>query len=371
MSTTPLKAARNMFALLEDIEREHALGLRLDLVDALRTPTEPSSLRDIRQSATSVLDLLRRVASADSDLRLAVPNGVLRSLEDAQDAQDRTVSTVERAEVLAKRLRSYGDLLGLAPGTAQSRPRDLAELKIALSKRTRNNVVICAPAGSGKTTLVEHFAWQIRDETPVVRVDVARMVSGTKYRGDLESRFVDLFQVAEESRLILFVDEIHVLATIGSADGGVDILSLLKPHLTRGDFTIIGATTPAEAPRLFSDLAIRRRFSLLRLQALTRAELLGIFHAEVTTNAWLCDLGGDTDAMLDALAAAVPHRTLLDASADFLEYAEACRRHYADGTDTANHIPTTFSAILQRFVAVQHDVGEPDEAEARREVPAQ
>jgi hypothetical protein len=361
---TPPRSARNAFALLEALEAEHRLGLRLDLVPGLRGRPDSPAVKKVRESAESTLDLLVQLAESDSDLRHAIPSRVLRRLQPRDEAGRVPPGCLSGSGVL----ESCGELLGREPSETRCRAEDVVELRIALAKTTRNNVVICSEAGNGKTTLVETFAWRTREERPVFRVDLARMVAGTKFRGDLEARFVELFEAAAAADMVLFFDEIHVLRTIGSADGGIDVVSLLKPHLTRSDFTVIGATTPVEAVSFFSDLAIRRRFSILRLRPLTKQEVKDVIRDATTRSPWLGDLENECDLMVDALTTIVPHRSLIDATTDFLEYAESCRRLSMENVKESIAVPTTVTGMLQRFAAVQYVAGETGAPEKRKEV---
>ncbi|MEN3613554.1 ATP-dependent Clp protease ATP-binding subunit [Plantactinospora sp. ZYX-F-223] len=142
-----------------------------------------------------------------------------------------------------------------------------------LSRRTKNNPVLIGEAGVGKTAIVEGLAERICDgDVPqtligkrVVQLDLARLVAGTRYRGDFEER---LKKVIDEIRahgdeLIIFLDELHTLVGAGGAgaEGGMDAGNMLKPALARGDMRVIGATTLNEYRRnIEKDAALARRF---------------------------------------------------------------------------------------------------------------
>ncbi|MCW4458480.1 ATP-dependent Clp protease ATP-binding subunit [Microbacterium sp. MPKO10] len=140
-----------------------------------------------------------------------------------------------------------------------------------LSRRTKNNPVLIGEAGVGKTAVAEGLAQKIAaDDVPVqlrgksvVELDVAAMLSGTRYRGDFEERLTTVMdEISERSdELIVFIDELHtVVGAGGGGDGGMDAGNILKPRLARGDLHLIGATTLSEYRTIEKDAAFSRRF---------------------------------------------------------------------------------------------------------------
>ncbi|MEQ4303525.1 ATP-dependent Clp protease ATP-binding subunit [Plantactinospora sp. B6F1] len=142
-----------------------------------------------------------------------------------------------------------------------------------LSRRTKNNPVLIGEAGVGKTAIVEGLAERIADgDVPqtligkrVVQLDLARLVAGTRYRGDFEERLKKLIDEirAHGDELIIFLDELHTLVGAGGAgaEGGMDASNMLKPALARGDMRVLGATTLNEYRRnIEKDAALARRF---------------------------------------------------------------------------------------------------------------
>ncbi|PPK98115.1 ATP-dependent Clp protease ATP-binding subunit ClpC [Kineococcus xinjiangensis] len=139
-----------------------------------------------------------------------------------------------------------------------------------LSRRTKNNPVLIGDPGVGKTAIVEGIAQRIaagdvprslRDRRVVV-LDLAAMVSGTRYRGDFEERLRGVLEEvgAAEHDVILFLDEMHTLVGAGSAEGSLDAGTMLKPALARGELQVVGATTVDEYRRIERDAALERRF---------------------------------------------------------------------------------------------------------------
>ena len=150
------------------------------------------------------------------------------------------------------------------------RQPELERITRILCRKTKCNPCLLGEAGVGKTAVVEGLAALIYEgEAPeplasktVISVDMASVVSGTKYRGDFEERFRGLLNEAAGRRdVILFIDEIHTVASAGSAEGSIDASNMLKQPLGRGEITVIGATTFSEYEKYIeSDPALSRRF---------------------------------------------------------------------------------------------------------------
>merc|ERR1712048_278371 len=150
------------------------------------------------------------------------------------------------------------------------RKNEITRVMQILGRRNKNNPCLIGEPGVGKTSIAEGLAQKIvaknvpdsLTDKRVVSLDVAMMISGTKYRGEFESRVTRLLsEVKGNAGVILMIDEVHTLIGSGSAEGSMDIANMIKPALARGEMQCIGATTIDEFRRYIeSDPALERRF---------------------------------------------------------------------------------------------------------------
>jgi len=167
------------------------------------------------------------------------------------------------------------------------RDNELTRVIQTLCRRRKNNPLLVGEAGVGKTAIAEGLARRIIEgtvpeilsESTVYALDMGALLAGTKYRGDFEQRLKGVLkQLSDNSKAILFIDEIHTLIGAGAASGGtLDASNLLKPALSSGNLRCIGATTYTEYRGIFEkDHALSRRFQKVDVPEPSVAETVAI-----------------------------------------------------------------------------------------------
>ena len=153
------------------------------------------------------------------------------------------------------------------------RQEEIKRMAVILSRRSKNNPVLIGEPGVGKTAIVEGLAQRIvagdvppsLQDKQIVQLDLARMIAGTKYRGEFEERLNKVTQaLAAQPHIIAFIDEIHMMMGAGAAEGALDAANVLKPALARHNVRIIGATTVDEYKKhIEKDTALERRLQAI------------------------------------------------------------------------------------------------------------
>ena len=165
------------------------------------------------------------------------------------------------------------------------REAETAKVEDILNRRKKNSVILLGDAGVGKTSIVEGLVQRIvNGDAPlflqnkiIFSLDLNTIVAGTKYRGEFEDRLNKILEDAKHPNVILFIDEIHTLSGAGDAEGSLDAANILKPALSSGEVTVIGATTYTEyRKKLFKDKALHRRFDQVIIEEPTKEETLKI-----------------------------------------------------------------------------------------------
>lgn len=133
-----------------------------------------------------------------------------------------------------------------------------------LNKKQKNNCMLIGPAGVGKSGIVEGLAeyyWHEHPYLTIYQLDIGSLIAGTRYRGDLEEKLMDVLESIKGKDNILFIDEIHNILNNSNNENSIDIGNLLKPYLARSLIKCIGATTVDEYHKTIAkDKALARRF---------------------------------------------------------------------------------------------------------------
>jgi len=198
---------------------------------------------------------------------------VMAALKDVRGSQR---VTTDNPEATYQALEKYGvDLVDRAKkgklDPVIGRDDEIRRTIRILSRKTKNNPVLIGEPGVGKTAIVEGLAQRImRGDVPeglkdatVFALDMGALVAGAKYRGEFEERLKAVLNEVKQSdgRVILFIDELHLIVGAGKVDGAMDAGNLLKPMLARGELHCIGATTLDEYRKhIEKDAALERRF---------------------------------------------------------------------------------------------------------------
>ena len=167
------------------------------------------------------------------------------------------------------------------------RDEEIRSITRILSRKTKNNPVLIGEPGVGKTAIIEGLASRIvkgdvpltlKDKT-IWELDMASLIAGAKYRGEFEERLKNVLNEVQKSdgKIIMFIDEIHMIVGAGKLEGAMDAGNMLKPMLARGEIRCIGATTLNEYRKYIeSDGALERRFQKVMVKEPTVLDTITI-----------------------------------------------------------------------------------------------
>ena len=242
------------------------------------------------------------------------------------------------------------------------RNKEIQEASEILSRRTKNNPVLVGDAGVGKTAVVEGLAQAIvNGDVPaaiknkeIISIDISGLEAGTQYRGSFEENVQNLVnEVKEAGNIILFFDEIHQILGAGSTgdgQGSKGLADILKPALSRGELTVIGATTQDEYRNtILKNAALARRFNEVKVNAPSAEDTFKILQGirdlyQQHHNVILPD--EVLKAAVDYSVQYIPQRSLPDKAIDLVDVTAA---HLA-----AQH-PVTDVHAVEREIEVEKD----------------
>jgi len=207
-----------------------------------------------------------------------------------------------------------------------------------VARKNKNNPLLIGEPGVGKTAVVEGLAQRIvAGQVPdafrnkqVLALNLGELMSGTRYRGELEGRLRKfLASLEQRSReVILFIDEIHMLEQARGSEGSLDVADMLKPALSRGDLQVIGATTWAEYQKFLKpDAAIDRRFQPVLVEEPSRDSAIKILEGvkeEYEKFHHVCIPSETIEAAVDTSIRFIHDRFLPDKAFDVID--EACAK---------------------------------------------
>ncbi|WP_420741115.1 ATP-dependent Clp protease ATP-binding subunit [Limosilactobacillus fermentum] len=262
------------------------------------------------------------------------------------------------------------------------RNKEIQETAEILSRRTKNNPVLVGDAGVGKTAVVEGLAQAIvTGDVPaaiknkqIISIDISSLEAGTQYRGSFEENMQKLIdEVKKAGNVILFFDEIHQIigaGNAGDASGSKGMADILKPALSRGEVTLIGATTQDEYRNtILKDAALSRRFNQVTVNAPSKEDTFKILQGlrklyEKHHNVSLPD--EVLKAAIDYSVQYIPQRSLPDKAIDLIDVTAA---HLASKHPVKD--AKTIEEEIKKTEAKQQEAVEKEDYQAAQEAKDQ
>lgn len=249
--------------------------------------------------------------------------------------EPKTKAVYETLEKYCKNINKLAEEGKLDP--VIGRHEEIRRVIQILSRRTKNNPVLIGEPGVGKTAIVEGIAQRIvNNDIPeslkqsiIYALDMGLLIAGTKYQGEFEERLKGILQEIQESagKIILFIDEMHMLIGAGGAGGGMDASNLLKPALARGELHCIGATTLKEYKKYIEkDAALERRFQKVFVPEPSVEDALSILRGLKDRYELFHGIRIKDQALVNAVQLSskyIPDRFLPDKAIDLIDEAAA------------------------------------------------
>ena len=270
---------------------------------------EPYLDREANAALTKAVDIAKQMGDSFVGLEpmllalLTTPSSTAQLLRDAGLTEDGLKKAIDelrggRKATSASSEETYQALAKFARNLVEEarsgkldpvigRDEEIRRVLQILSRRTKNNPILIGEPGTGKTAIVEGIAERIvRGDVPenlrekqLFSLDMGALLAGAKYKGEFEERLKSVVNevVGSEGNIILFIDEIHTLVGAGKGEGAMDAANILKPALSRGEISTIGATTLEEYQKYFEkDKALERRFQTVTVDEPSTEDAISI-----------------------------------------------------------------------------------------------
>lgn len=299
----------------------------IDVLVAIFKERDSQAVNLLKAQGVSGLSVMRHLSHSEHDDKTAQEESTQDKTTKKNPLQDYTQNLNERV------IQGFIDpLIG--------RHAEMERVAQILCRRRKNNPLLVGDPGVGKTAIAEGLAWLIVNQKAplplkdkvIYSLDIGRLIAGTKYRGDFESRLKELLQtLKQDPNAILFIDEIHTIIGAGaSMDSKVDVSNLLKPALSNGDLHCIGSTTFVEYRQLFEkDHALSRRFQKIDIKEPSIDDTIEILQGLKSQYENFHQVKYTDDAIKTAVELSVRHiheRFLPDKAIDVIDEAGASMR---------------------------------------------
>lgn len=268
-----------------------------------------------------------------------------------------------------------------------SRDNEIEQIKTTLLRKTKPNTMLTGEPGCGKTAIVEGLAHNLVNERIALRVEhlkdtnsrdfseiicenenrvndyniiydlnISALVGGTKYRGEFEARYDKITQEIIEmyyAKIVIFIDELHLITTAGAADGASSLAQLIKPMLARGDIRVIGAVSTDEANLIKKDRALARRFRELEVSQIKGRKAEECLESIAKDYSKYHEIGIeelDFKGIMDIIYQLMPDSIFPDNAINILDETMALARRQKQKSITMSDIKRTLSSYTGLIV---------------------
>lgn len=240
------------------------------------------------------------------------------------------------------------------------RDKETSRVIEILCRKTKNNPVLIGEPGVGKSSVVEGLALRINsgdvpsiiENKTIFSLDLASLMAGTKFRGSMEQKLKNAISLIQErGDILVFIDEIHMLAEAGSKDGEISPADILKPYLARGEFQTIGATTLDEYKKYIEkDPALERRFQPVSVEEPTKEDTIKILQgikSSYENYHGVSILDESIEAAVTLSTRYISNRFLPDKAIDLID--EACSKARVN----ASAVPESIKILSKKLAQIE------------------